>query len=196
MAMIWGVLVVVAAQTTVEMDQAAGQRFQAADRQLNQAYQRLLPGLPKPARAKLANAQIRWIKFRDAWAEVRMDRYRGGTAAKIAYTDARTAATQRRTQDYHDIQAQLKAPHRVGEGVADQVAAMDQLLNANYQKLLGSLDAPGKKLAVAGELAWLAYRDAELAFTEAWRHDPGARANRLYELTQLQADELKAVRQP
>jgi uncharacterized protein YecT (DUF1311 family) len=194
--MIWGLLVATAVQTNYDLDQVAGKRFMAADRQLNQVYQRLLPKLGAPARGKLANAQIHWIKFRDAWADLRADAYRGGTAAKIAYTDTRAEVTRQRTQDFVDVLAQLGHPNRVGEGVADQVAAVDQQLNANYQALLASLDAPGKKLATAAELAWLAYRDAELGFTEAWRHDRGARANRLYELTQLQADALKAARQP
>ncbi|MDB5102250.1 MAG: hypothetical protein JWM80_6671 [Cyanobacteria bacterium RYN_339] len=192
--MIWDLVVV--AQTNFAMDQEAGQRFLAADKQLNQAYQRLLPKLPAPARAKLANAQIRWIKFRDAWAEVRMDAYRGGTAAKTVYTDTRTAATTRRTQDFADVLAQVLRPRRVGEGVQDQVLAVDKQLNTNYQAYLASIDAPGRKLATVGQLAWLAYRDAELAFTESWRHDAGARANRLYELTQQQADELANARQP
>ena len=195
--MIWSWVVAAAAiQTTLELDAEAGRQFLAADKSLNLIYQRLLPKLNPESRGKLAAAQIKWIKYRDAWAEVRLDAYRGGTFAKVAYTHSRAATTENRVKDFTDLIAQMRAARRVGEGVNDQVAAVDQRLNANYKELLESLDAPGKKILTTGELAWMAYRDAELGFTDAWRHDAAWHANRLYELTQAQAEELKDTRQP
>jgi uncharacterized protein YecT (DUF1311 family) len=42
--------------------------------------------------------------------------------------------------------------------------AAEKRLNANYQALLAKLDATGKQRLIAAEQAWLAFRDAEIAF--------------------------------
>ena len=43
--------------------------------------------------------------------------------------------------------------------------AADARLNAAYQKLISSDDADGKRLLQAAQRAWIAFRDAECAYT-------------------------------
>ena len=45
--------------------------------------------------------------------------------------------------------------------------AADARLNAAYQKLISSDDADGKRLLQAAQRAWIAFRDAECAYTTA-----------------------------
>jgi uncharacterized protein YecT (DUF1311 family) len=44
--------------------------------------------------------------------------------------------------------------------------AADKKLNAEYRQLMGELGPKAKKLLTASELAWIAFRDAEVAFHE------------------------------
>ncbi len=46
--------------------------------------------------------------------------------------------------------------------VSEKTTAYDKLLNKYYNKLLKSLSAEDKKVLIAAQKSWLAYRDAEL----------------------------------
>lgn len=189
------------ATSTFEIDEQAARDFQAADHDLNQAYQRLLPKLAKPARAKLQAAQLAWIPYRDAWADFRSDMYRGGTILPIVYTNTRRDLTEARRKDFDSVLANLATGGKLA--ILDDVATREKLqdgqLNAAYSLVRKDLDASGKALLTKAELAWIKYRDADAAFAAAWRTAQPARqvrAQRLYELTSAQTDALNQSRQP
>ncbi len=53
----------------------------------------------------------------------------------------------------------------MNESAAKEAAAADQELNAVYKKVLASQDEEGTALLRKSQRAWLAYRDAEAAFS-------------------------------
>lgn len=52
------------ATTTVEINECTGRQAKAADRLLNQTYQKLTPKLSSKQKQRLTQAQLEWIKFR------------------------------------------------------------------------------------------------------------------------------------
>lgn len=189
------------AQTTYELDQQAGKAFTVADRDLNQQYQRLVKSLPAASRARLQAAQLAWIPYRDTWADYRSDTYRGGTIRSMAYTNTRAELTEKRRADFESVLAGLAsgAGHTIPSDVEARAKDADARLNDVYASQMKELDPTARQLLVKTELAWLKFRDADLAFWASWRHDaPAARvkAQRLYELTRAQAEALRTSREP
>ena len=87
------------AQTQTELNIQAAKDAQAADKQLNVVYQRLMKKLDAPARKKLVAAELAWIKFRDLQCEVEGDWYRGGSLASMTYGQCKTRLTRERIKD-------------------------------------------------------------------------------------------------
>lgn len=91
---------------TLEINACAQEKFQAADKRLNAAYQVVLKQLDGggngPATKKaLVDAQRKWVAFREADCKAQASVYQGGTIAPsvymecmIAHADARTRALQ------------------------------------------------------------------------------------------------------
>ncbi len=52
--------------TTMEMNICTSREYQAADRKLNSVYQALRPRLSRQQQKRMTDAQLAWIKFRDA----------------------------------------------------------------------------------------------------------------------------------
>ncbi len=67
----------------------------------------------------------------------------------------------------------------------------DATLNATYKKLLGKVDAEGKKKLVASERAWVAYRDAEATFEADQAARGGTMAPLVYNETCVQLTEAR-----
>ena len=66
--------------TQFEANQCAHKQFLAADAELNKAYSKLMAKLDDAEeRAKLKDAELAWIKYRDANCEYEAFFYRGGT---------------------------------------------------------------------------------------------------------------------
>jgi uncharacterized protein YecT (DUF1311 family) len=55
----------VLAQSQMELNRQAAEDFEKADRRLNEVYRALLPKLPSDHAAKLREAQVTWLRFRD-----------------------------------------------------------------------------------------------------------------------------------
>ncbi len=90
-------------QTTMEMQHCIDLAFQAADRELNVAYQAAMAKLDAEGKEFLKKAQRAWIAYRDAEPALYADFWRGGTEAGAAAAAARTGLTRRRTQELRDV---------------------------------------------------------------------------------------------
>ncbi|MBW4664821.1 MAG: DUF1311 domain-containing protein [Chroococcus sp. CMT-3BRIN-NPC107] len=87
------------ATNTVEINECTGREAKAADRALNQTYQKLRPKLSTKQRQRLTQAQLEWIKFRDRTCEYEAGEWEGGTGATSAYLSCLARVTTQRTAD-------------------------------------------------------------------------------------------------
>ncbi len=87
------------AQTQHEMNQEAEDGFRQADAELNRVYRALLPRLPTAIQGKLIDAQLAWIKFRDAEAEAHAWEFEGGSMYPFLYYASLEHTTKERTRD-------------------------------------------------------------------------------------------------
>jgi uncharacterized protein YecT (DUF1311 family) len=95
------------AQTTAEMRDCAGKEYEAADAELNKVYQQLMSKLDTEGhQTALKEAQLAWIKFRDANCDFESYLNRGGTIYPIVNTGCQTGMTINRTKE---LQEMLKA---------------------------------------------------------------------------------------
>ncbi|MGE0496150.1 MAG: lysozyme inhibitor LprI family protein [Vulcanimicrobiota bacterium] len=85
------------AQNQHELNARALQDYEAADRELNQVWQELKPQLGASVREKLVDAQLIWIKYRDAEAKARQALYEGGSMAPMIYYASMATTTRART---------------------------------------------------------------------------------------------------
>ena len=86
-------------QTTGEMNICASREYQAADKKLNSAYQALKSKLDKQQQKRITNAQLAWIKFRDATCAYERGQFEGGTMAGPIGTSCLAKITQQRTKE-------------------------------------------------------------------------------------------------
>lgn len=75
------------------------QKAQAADRQLNQTYKRLIAGLNQQQRASFDKSQFAWIKYKDATCAYEKSRFTGGSIAPSVYSMCLERVTRQRTAD-------------------------------------------------------------------------------------------------
>lgn len=74
-----------------------------------------------------------------------------------------------------------------------ELQRQDAALNAVYKRVAAAADPDARKLLVAGERAWIAYRDAWCAYEEVVPMAPGGEVNLLacrLDLTQTQVGKL------
>ncbi len=95
------------ATSTPELNYCTGQEAQAADRKLNQAYQKLTRKISTKQKQRLTQAQLEWIKFRDRTCEFEAGELGGGTASTAAYLSCINRVTTQRTAD---LQRYLEFP--------------------------------------------------------------------------------------
>ncbi len=86
-------------QTTVEINICASREYQAADKKLNSAYQALRSRLDRQQQKRITDAQLAWIKFRDATCAYEGGVFQGGTAAGPIGTSCLARITQQRTKE-------------------------------------------------------------------------------------------------
>lgn len=87
-------------QTQMEMTQCSAQAYQAADDELNEAYQALVDRLENNASSleKLRAAQRKWIGFRDAECAFESSAVEGGSAQPMVRNGCLETLTKARTQ--------------------------------------------------------------------------------------------------
>lgn len=67
------------AQSQAEMNMCWGKEYKAADAKLNNTYQEFMSKVDQSEKVQLKNAQLAWLKYRDANCEFVADQYKGGT---------------------------------------------------------------------------------------------------------------------
>ncbi len=87
------------AVTTPEMKYCSQQSYQAADRQLNQVYKKVISSLNGEQKQILTAAQQTWIKFRDHNCDFEVYGNRGGTGYEIFRNGCLERLTTQRTKD-------------------------------------------------------------------------------------------------
>ncbi|MBV6625038.1 MAG: DUF1311 domain-containing protein [Rivularia sp. (in: Bacteria)] len=85
--------------TTFEMRVCAGQRYEKADKKLNQVYRQLKPRLGKSQQKKLVDAQLAWIQFRDKTCAFSGAFAEGGTLETVLEVSCLADVTETRVKD-------------------------------------------------------------------------------------------------
>ncbi|MBD2748092.1 DUF1311 domain-containing protein [Microvirga sp. BT688] len=87
--------------TQEEMNTCAGNRFEAADKALNERYGKLMKRLDPENQVKLRQAQRAWITYRDKWCEFETSGL--GSVRPMIYTGCLTGLTEDHSKnlDYH-----------------------------------------------------------------------------------------------
>lgn len=88
-----------AAQTQLELNENAHQKYLDADKELNRVWNELTPRLSPGVKDQLVEAQLRWLKFRDAEADAKAAVYEGGSMAPLIRAQTLTELTRARTQE-------------------------------------------------------------------------------------------------
>ncbi|NWF59088.1 MAG: DUF1311 domain-containing protein [Fischerella sp.] len=96
-----------APQTTQEMLICGDRAYKAADKKLNQVYQALQPKLNANQKKRLTNAQLAWIKFRDAACAFEGGIYAGGSLESPTRINCLARITEQRTKDLNLLLQQL-----------------------------------------------------------------------------------------
>ena len=89
-------------QTTQQMIICSDRAYKAADQKLNQVYKALQTKITANQKKRLTNAQLAWIKFRDAACE-----FEGGTLASPTRLNCLNRITQQRTKDLNSSLQEL-----------------------------------------------------------------------------------------
>lgn len=85
-------------QTQAEINACASSLAVAADKQLNQVYQKLVGTLKNTQREKLlVDAQLQWIKFRDTNCAFEKSAYEGGSISPTIYSSCIERMSNQRT---------------------------------------------------------------------------------------------------
>ena len=93
------------ANSQYELNQCAHKEFEAADAVLNRIYNQLASNLDEGARAKLKEAELAWLKYRDANCEFVSSEYEGGTMRPMVHSFCLADMTRARTAE---LKGQLK----------------------------------------------------------------------------------------
>jgi uncharacterized protein YecT (DUF1311 family) len=79
--------------------QCFAEAFREASKRLNDIYAKVLETLPTDAQKELQEAELLWLRFRDANCAVEHDLYRGGSAAPTVLSACLEALTRQRADD-------------------------------------------------------------------------------------------------
>ncbi|MGB7440160.1 MAG: lysozyme inhibitor LprI family protein [Coleofasciculaceae cyanobacterium] len=91
------------AQTQAQINTCAGLQANKADEQLNQVYRQLRAKIKdSPQEQRLINAQLAWIKFRDADCDYAKGQYEGGSIVPTIYASCLSRLTEQRTKELAD----------------------------------------------------------------------------------------------
>jgi len=88
--------------TTVDMTICADREYQTADKKLNQIYRQLQAKLSRNQKQRMTNAQLAWIKFRDANCDYERGQFEGGTMASPIGISCLAEMTEKRTKELQE----------------------------------------------------------------------------------------------
>ncbi|MBW4440647.1 MAG: lysozyme inhibitor LprI family protein [Plectolyngbya sp. WJT66-NPBG17] len=87
-------------QTQFQMNFCAAETAKTANRQLNRTYQKAIAKFKgTPQEKQLVDAQLVWIKFRDADCAFSRDRFQGGSMAPMVYSGCIARMSQQRIKE-------------------------------------------------------------------------------------------------
>ena len=92
-----------------EASGCAHREFQAADAELNKAYNRLAGVLDAEEKALLKASELAWIKYRDTNCTFESSQYAGGTMRPMIESFCLTRVTRARTAELQE-QLELRGP--------------------------------------------------------------------------------------
>src|SRR5256885_12713525 len=93
------------AQTQAEMTICWDKEYKTADARLNETYRQFTSKLDDEEKAQLKNAQLAWLKYRDANCDFVADQYKGGTMRPMIAAICLADVTNNRTTE---LKAQMK----------------------------------------------------------------------------------------
>jgi uncharacterized protein YecT (DUF1311 family) len=85
-------------QTQTDLNLCAKAQYEKADKELNKIYQLVLTKLVKSEKEKVKNAEITWIKYRDAECEAEAKVWEGGSIVGLIKGECLTKLTKQRIQ--------------------------------------------------------------------------------------------------
>jgi uncharacterized protein YecT (DUF1311 family) len=85
-------------RTQLDQNECAHDGYQKADKQLNKVYGDYRKRLNSGQQVQLKQAQVAWLKFRDAHCVFESSGVEGGSAHTMIYLNCMTSVTQDRTQ--------------------------------------------------------------------------------------------------
>ncbi|QIZ69947.1 lysozyme inhibitor LprI family protein [Oxynema aestuarii] len=173
-------------RTQRELNACEQQRWEAADLELNQIYQSLIPQLSNNRRQQLVKAQRAWIAFRDSECAFHSSVAEGGTMQPMLYYGCLANLTDIRNAELYRYE-RGQIPPALGENY--QIA--DRQLNAVYQQLMDRLPSKRKNLLKTAELDWIEYRDALCEFERSGGGNAGFNFCRI-RLTEVRVEQLEA----
>jgi uncharacterized protein YecT (DUF1311 family) len=87
------------ASSQAEASACAHREYVAADAELNRVYNRLAAKLEADEKASLKDAEVAWLKYRDANCEFESSFYKGGTMRPMIESFCLTRMTKARTAE-------------------------------------------------------------------------------------------------
>jgi len=98
------------AQTQLELDNCAHLEYMKADAELNRAYKQLIAVSENGSKyqLKLKEAQVAWLKYRDAACESEAAFYEGGTIYPMIYDICLASVTEERTKRIKSMLAEFE----------------------------------------------------------------------------------------
>src|SRR5215467_10826975 len=97
-----------AAQNQIDMDECTGKEYKAADAALNRVYNQLMSKLEGEHKTKLKDAELAWIKYRDANCDCATFLNLGGTIYPTVNNICLTTMTNNRTKELKGILDDVK----------------------------------------------------------------------------------------
>ncbi|RKZ84372.1 MAG: hypothetical protein DRR19_17845 [Candidatus Parabeggiatoa sp. nov. 1] len=86
-------------ETTADMRNCLEQRYEAADKALNEVYKQLRSKLSKKCQTQLKETQLWWIKFRDLSAAFEASEAEGGSMYPLVYNSVLRTITEKRVEE-------------------------------------------------------------------------------------------------
>ena len=93
------------AQSQAEMNMCWGKEYKAANAKLNKIYQDFMSKLDESEKVQLKNAQLAWLKYRDANCDFVADQYKGGTMRPMIAAMCLAEVTNARV---NELKSQIK----------------------------------------------------------------------------------------
>ena len=126
------------AKSTAELKYCSLKTYQAADKKLNQVYQKIITSVSEEQKQILISAQQAWINFRDRNCNFKVYASRGGTGYEILRNGCLEKLTQERTKD---LEKYLSLRDSFDETRKSKLI-VSQLPDGNYRYVTADLPPP------------------------------------------------------